>query len=243
MYENEARESQSKRSLLWLAREFRARQEYERSARYYVQLMDLYQVEEEEQFELGEIYHIALKEYRLAAQCYRRILDKNPYHVSSLVNLGLLHFDGLGVTTDRYQAVKLWNRALRVDTRCVLALQCIAYCYYSGLGGLPISYVKARDFAELVLEYADVLNPMERTIAADAAYVLAHMYRRGYDTPRNYKRALAYYEKSATMGNFRAYVSIARMYQVELRDEEEADHFYDHYMRQAVKAEAAAGEE
>lgn len=240
MYENEARSTQSERALLWLAREFRARQEYSKSASYYEQLIDLYDVDVHIHFELGEIYHIALKEYESAVLCYNRVLEEDPYHVHSLVNLGLLYFDGLGVGTNRYNAVNLWNRALRQDHRCVLALQCIAYCYYSGLGGLPVSYIKARDFARLVLEYADVSNPMERTIASDAAYVLAHMYRRGYDTPKDFKRAIHYYEKSASLGNHRAYISIARMFQNELKNEESAAHYFDHYMKQAAKAEQSS---
>ena len=61
--------------------------------------------------------HKLLYEFDEAANCFKKVLNKNPKHIQSIINLGNLKYE----LNDLNEAIRLFNKALELDNNLILA--------------------------------------------------------------------------------------------------------------------------
>ena len=138
----------------------------------------------------NKIYKEAVKWYRIAA-------DQG--NANAQYNLGLMYYNGYGLTKDYVEAVKWYRKA--ADQGNAKAQHNLGYMYYNGIG-VKKDYVEAAKWYRKAAEQGN----------AKSQHNLGYMYSNGYGVTQDYAEALKWYRKAADQENASSMSSIGYLY-------------------------------
>lgn len=138
-----------------------------------------------------------LHDLQAAMSWYERAVEHGS--TEAIVNLGVMHRDGIGVPKDLQKAIALFQKGTDLnDSRSQYML---GYMYLEGLG-VPVDTAKSLDLWKRSAEGGD----------DTAQYEIGRAYLNGNGIPKDVGKASEWYLKSAVQGNTQAQHLIGWMY-------------------------------
>jgi tetratricopeptide (TPR) repeat protein len=114
--------------------------------------------------------------------------------------MGMMFRDGLGVTRNDVEAVKLFQAAAAKGNEYAMA-------------NLGIMYQTGRGIAVNVVEAERLYDKAGKTAKSDVLYNIAHLFYTGKEIPKDYVHAMQFYALGAAKGDPKAMNTIGIMYE------------------------------
>jgi len=140
-----------------------------------------------------------------------KAVEKN--HIPSIIEIGLIYFNGTSVQKNKNKAYEYWETAKRLGSKEAIVRLALAKINES------ISDDEKNEYAKTIKTIAE-----EGSVFAQAA--LAYCYEKGFGVKENKVLAVKLYRNAAQRGNQLAYNSLKRMYD-EIRPEDESFKIYE----------------
>ena len=155
---------------------------YEKALQFYLKVKPRGVIE----YQIGYIYARCLStgsDYPKAAEHFQKGVDFG--NTNSMINLGILYYEGKGIQQDYYKAFELFKKASDLENKTAYAW--LAECYYYG-NGTKKDYQKA---LQLYLK-GNLYGYTQRQIG--------RIYESGQDVKKNLTEALNWYKKANESG-------------------------------------------
>jgi len=190
-------------------------------------------------FYLGILYDEGYgvpKDHEMAFKYYKQSADLG--YVLGINNLGILYYYGLGVKKDLNAACLLYKKAVKAGESST-AFRNLGMCYENGHGNFEKNINKAikcyeksadlgseeavydlaavyegmKDYKKSLALYKQASQSNDTIIKAKSLYAVGYMLNNGDGVPKDYKKAVEYFNQSAKFGYSYAYNELGIMYE------------------------------
>ena len=188
---------------------------------------------------LGFMYDMGYgvpKDYKKAFKYYKQSADLG--YVLGINNLGVLYYYGLGVKKDLNTACLLYEKAVKAGESSV-AFRNLGMCYEDGRGNfekninkaikcyeksvdlgseeavydLAAVYEEIKDYKKSLALLKQASQSKNYIIKRKSLYAVGDMYNKGHGVPKDYKKAVEYFNKSAKFEYSYSYNKLGIMYE------------------------------
>lgn len=146
-----------------------------------------------------------------AIDLLNKAVEKN--HIPSLIEIGLLYFNGTSVQKKKNKAYEYWEAAQKLGSK-------------ESSVRLALAKINESHKEEEKIEYVKTIKTIAEEGSVFAQTALAYCYEKGLGVKENKVIAIKLYRNAAQRGSQAAYNSLRRMYD-EIRPEEETFKIYE----------------
>lgn len=151
-------------------------------------------------FEYSSVDYSKFNKYMFPLDKY--LYEKNPHKKSTIFNLAILYYDGIGVKQDYIKALELYEKGILLG--CHSSAFNLAHMYLNGIG-VQQDYIKA-------LELINLCISLKKNGDGDAYATLGLIYKHGYGVKKDHNKAVKFLKKACDKNNTWAMFTMAFMY-------------------------------